>query len=81
MGVELGLSHLESNVGKGCSKIIYCVTDIRVHKRDKVTGVWRRVHNGEHHELVLVTNKNEMGGSCGMMGKKRIEYPVFGGKI
>ena len=79
--MELGLSHLGSNVGKGCSKTVYHVTDILVHKGDKVTGAWRRVHNGEHRDLVLVTNKNEMGGSCGMMGKKRAEYPVFGGKI
>jgi hypothetical protein len=49
-----------------------CVTDILGHKRDKLTGAWRRVHIGEHCDLVLVTNKNEMGGSCGMMGKKRI---------
>ena len=58
----------------------YCVTDILVHQRDKVTGAWRRVHNGKHHDLVLVTSRNEMGSSCGTMGKKRIEYPVLGGK-
>jgi hypothetical protein len=58
-----------------------CVTGILGHKRDKVTGAWRRVHIGDHRDLVLVTNKNEMDGSCGTMGKKRIEYLVFGGKI
>jgi hypothetical protein len=59
----------------------YRVTDILVPKRDKVTRAWRRVHNGEQHDLVLVTNRNEMGGSCGTMGKKRIEYLVFGEKM
>jgi hypothetical protein len=59
----------------------YRETDIFVHKRDKVTGAWRRVRNGEQYDLVLVTNRNEMGGSCGTMGKKRIEYPVLGGKM
>jgi len=80
VGVELGLSHLGSHVGKGCSKMGYRVTDILVHQRDKVTGPWRRVRNGEHHDLLLVTNKNEMGRSCGTMGKKRIEYAVLGAK-
>ena len=48
------------------------MTDILGHKRGKLTGGWRRVHNGEHRDLVLAANKNEMGGSCGTMEKKGI---------
>jgi len=54
VGVELGLSHL----GKGCSKMVYRVTDILVHKRDKVKGAWRRVRNGEYCDLLHLTNRN-----------------------
>jgi len=40
-------------------------------KRDEVTGEWRKLHNEELNDLVLLTQyssggkiKNEMGGAC-----------------
>ena len=45
-------------------------------KRDEVTGEWRKLHNEELSELVLLTQyyaggkieKNEMGVACGTYG-------------
>jgi hypothetical protein len=38
------------------------------------------VYIGEHHDLVLLTSKNEKGGLCCTMGKKRNECRFLVGK-
>jgi len=58
VGVELGLSHLGSNVGKGCWKMGYRVTDILVHKRDK--------EQGPGGEYIMESNMNWYSSPIGM---------------
>ena len=46
------------------------------HKRNEVTGEWRKLHNEELSDLYSLPNivrvvkieKNEMGGACGAYG-------------
>jgi hypothetical protein len=57
-------------------------------KRDEVTGAWRKLHNEELYDLVLLTHyctgdkieKNEMGGTCSSDGGGKRRVHVFGGK-
>ena len=57
-------------------------------KRDEKTGEWKKLHNEELSDYVLLTKsfsddkieKNEMGGACGTYGKRRGAYRVLVGK-
>jgi hypothetical protein len=52
-------------------------------ERDEVTGVWRKLHNEELHDLYSCTDKiekNEMGGACSSDGKGRGVYRDLVGK-
>jgi hypothetical protein len=58
-------------------------------KRDEATGEWRRLHNEELNDPLLITKyyscnqieKNEMGGACSMYGGKERRIQDFGGEI
>jgi len=55
-------------------------------KRDEVTGEWRKLHNVELNDLLLLTQyfasnkikKNEMGGACGTYGGGERRVQGFG---
>jgi hypothetical protein len=55
---------------------------------DEVTGDWRGLHSGDHHDLyfshniirVIKLKKNEMGRACGMYGEKEGCIQGFGGE-
>ena len=58
------------------------------HKRDEVTGEWRKLHNEELNDLycspsivrVIKIDKNEMGGAHGMYGGEERHIEVLVGK-
>ena len=79
MGVKLGLSHWGRNIGLGSKK--------KGPKKDEVTGVWRRLQNGELYDLYFSkyysgehTKKNEMGRARGTHGGYDGVHRGFGGK-
>jgi hypothetical protein len=57
-------------------------------KRDKVTGDWRKLHNEELYNLVLLAKRkqndqvkeDEMGRACSTNGEKRDPYRILVGK-
>ena len=57
-------------------------------KREEVTGVWRKLHNEELNDPVLLTKyysrykikKNEMGVACCTYGENRGVYRVLVGR-
>jgi hypothetical protein len=57
-------------------------------KRDEVTGEWRKLHNGEPHNLYSSPDivkadqikENEMGRACGTHGRGEKRVEGFGGK-
>jgi hypothetical protein len=57
-----------------------------VSYRDEVTGVWRKLHNEELHDLLThccacyKIEKNEMGGACSAVGEERGVYSILVGK-
>jgi hypothetical protein len=58
------------------------------HKRDEVTGEWRKLHNGELHNLYsspdiirqIKSKRMRWAGHVARMGERRNVYRVFGGK-
>ena len=61
---------------------------ILVAKRDEVTGEWRKLHNGEHHDLyrspniirVIKSRRMRWEGDVACMGERRGVYRVLVGK-
>jgi hypothetical protein len=58
------------------------------HKRDEVTGKWRKLHNKEFYDLYSSPNiwgdqikKNEMGGARGMYGDRAGASRVLVGRM
>ena len=59
-----------------------------VAKRDEVTGEWRKLHNGEHHDLyrsqnifrVIKSRRMRWAGHVACMGERRGVYSVLVGK-
>jgi hypothetical protein len=57
-------------------------------KRDEVTGEWRKLYNGELHNLCsspdiirqIKIKENEVGRSCGTHGRGENRVQGFGGK-
>jgi hypothetical protein len=57
-------------------------------KNDEVIGGWRKLNNGELHNLysspniigMINTGRIEMGRACSMQGEKRNSYRVLVGK-
>jgi hypothetical protein len=57
-------------------------------KRDEVTGEWRKLHNGELHNLYSSPKyhqadqikNNAVGGACGTHGRGKKRVQGFGGK-
>jgi hypothetical protein len=56
-------------------------------KRDEVTGEWRRLHNGELHNLYSspdiirqIKTMSEVGGACGTQGREEKRVKCFAGK-
>ena len=58
------------------------------HKRDEVTGEWRKLHNEELNEFLLLTQyfsgdkieKNEMDEACSAYGREERRIQGFGGE-
>jgi hypothetical protein len=51
------------------------------HKRDKVTGGWRKLHNEEiKYYSGNQIQKNEMGGACSTYGGEERCIQCFGGE-
>jgi hypothetical protein len=56
------------------------------HKRDEVTGEWRKLHNEELHNLYLSPNiirqvkADEVGGACSTHGRGEKSVRGFAGK-
>jgi hypothetical protein len=57
------------------------------HRRDEVTGEWRKLHNEELHNLYLSPDiirqvkANGVGGACGTHGRGEKSVQGFGGKV
>jgi hypothetical protein len=55
------------------------------HKRDEVTGEWRKLHNEELHNLysspdiIRQVKANEVGSACGTHGRRKKTVQGFGG--
>jgi hypothetical protein len=65
---------------------IYIYIYIYTHRRDEVTGEWRKLHNEELHNLysspdiIRHVKSNEVGGSCSTHGRGEESVQGFGGK-
>ena len=85
MGVKPGQSHRGSSVQWGCLRI-GCWGEFG-HKRDEVTGEWRKLHNEDLNDLyspsivwMIISRRMSWAGHVAHMGEKSGVYRVLVGK-